>query len=107
MLIIEHLTKKYGEKKPIAMVVIYLVMTVINIVLLFLILDANNQSVAQDYAKMINPETDEAAKKICEEFVTLGNKCEGIVIAQIVLEFISLILVIVAPFIQAQFKFRK
>lgn len=96
--------KKYGEKRPIIMVVIYTIMVAINVVLLFLILKANNQSVMQDYNKMIDPSTDEAARLICEKYVVLGRQCSNIVIVQIVLEIVSLVLVHTAPIVQAQLK---
>ncbi len=96
--------KKYGEKRPIIMVAIYTIMVAINLVLLFLILRANNQSVMQDYNKMMDPSTDDAARLICEKYVVLGRQCSNIVIAQIVLEIVSLVLVHTAPLVQAQLK---
>ena len=109
---LNYALKKFGQKRPLHMLIIYFVMEAIILVLLFNINKANTYNVYDEYAKYLQAiETkDEALKASSLQFYNLGVKTNVQLIIQIILTFISLALVITAPFVQAalsKIKFKK
>ena len=102
----------YGSKRPIFMLVIYLVMWAVIIALLFLLMKANNLNVLDEQKQLAENIKNNNFSQISvnEQYIALGNQSRQILIVQLVLEFVSLICVVTAPFIQAklkQIKFKK
>ena len=94
----------YGQKRPLLMLILYLVMTVIDIVLLFIINNANNINFASELQSYLNAlnngEIAEASNLYT--FVIKGQKTQELLLVQIVLVFVALAAVLTAPIIQAQ-----
>jgi len=91
--------KKYGKKRPLFMLILYFVMWAINIVLLFMIFNANNLDLAEEIAAY-DSATTESEKVIYAQYVTLGQQSRTCLLAQIILAFISFASVALAPLIQ-------
>ena len=100
---LNYALKKFGQKRPIHMLIIYFVMVAVILVLLFIINNANTVNILQEYEKYIQAVADknEASKAEALKYYNLGVKTRVQLIIQIVLTFISLGLVITAPFVQA------
>ena len=104
--------KKFGQKRPIHMLIIYFVMVAVILVLLFSINNANSVNILDEYNNYIQAgaNKDESAKATALAFYNLGVKTRVQLLIQIVLTFISLALVITAPFVQkalSKIKFKR
>ena len=94
---------KYGQKRPVFMLIIYLVMWAITMYLLFTVLKANSLNLAEEY-RDYNAATSESKKNEYLKYIVLGEKTASLLITQIVLEFISVVGVLTAPIVQNAFK---
>ena len=81
---------KYGKKRPIAMLILYAVMTIVCVVLTVIIFKANQLRFAQDIAS-----------KASYEILLAGRKTKNILLVQLVLQGISILMVATAPIVQA------
>lgn len=95
--------KKFGQKRPIHMLIIYYVMVIITIVLLFYIFKSNTVNLAEELAKYNQAVADknEASKAEALKYYTLGVKARYQLLTTIILSFVSVVLVTTAPFVQA------
>ncbi|MGM9858748.1 MAG: hypothetical protein ACI311_05845 [Bacilli bacterium] len=94
---------KYGQKRPIFMLILYFVMWAVVIVLLFVIFKANSLNLAEEYADY-EAATSESKKNEYLTYINLGTQCQNMLLTNIVFEFISVVLVITAPFVQKAFR---
>ncbi len=95
---------KYGQKRPIHMLIIYYVLTAISLTVCILIFIFNYNQLLSEIASLnaSTPGTAEYSKYL--EFVTSEQKTHGIFLTQIILEVISLIVVSTAPIVQNRLK---
>ena len=100
---LNYALKKFGQKRPLHMLIIYFVMEAVIIVLLFKIFEANNVNIAEELANYNEAvaNKDEAAKIIALQYYEYGVNSYKQLMAQFVLLFTSLALVITAPLVQA------
>lgn len=94
---------KYGQKRPIFMLILYFVMWAIVITLLFIIYKANSLNLLEEYADY-EAATSESKKNEYLTYIKLGTQCRNMLLTNIILEFISVVLVITAPFVQKAFR---
>lgn len=97
---LNYALKKYGEKRPIYMEIIYLVMVVINFVLLSLIFMANEGNIVEELAVVNSSTATDAAKKTSQMYLDYGYQCRGILLGQFIISGLATVLVITAPFVQ-------
>jgi len=95
--------KKFGQKRPIHMLIIYYVMVIITIVLLFYIFKSNTVNIYEELEKYNQAIADknEASKSEALHYYNLGIKSRYQLITTIILTFVSVALVTTAPFVQA------
>ena len=100
---LNYALKKFGQKRPLHMLIIYFVMVAVMLVLLFNISESNLVNIydeLKNYNEAVK-NNDEAAKIGALKYYTLGMQSRAQLNAQIALLFTSLGLVITAPFVQA------
>ena len=95
--------KKFGQKRPIHMLIIYYVMVIITIVLLFYIFKSNTVNIYEELEKYNQAIADknEASKAEALHYYNLGIQSRYQLITTIILTFVSVALVTTAPFVQA------
>ena len=100
---LNYALKKFGQKRPLHMLIIYFIMVAIMLVLLFNISEANMVNIYDEFKNYNEAvkNNDEAAKIGALKYYTLGMQSRAQLNAQIALLFTSLGLVITAPFVQA------
>lgn len=100
---LNYALKKFGQKRPLHMLIIYLVMVAVMIFLLFKISNANLVNIYDELEKYNQAvaDKDEATKAQALYFYNLGIQSRGQLLTQIVLLFSSLGLVLTAPLVQA------
>lgn len=81
---------KYGKKRPVAMLILYAVMTIICVVLTVIIFQANQLRFAQDLAN-----------KAAYDTLLAGRKTKYILLTHLILQGVSIVLVATAPLVQA------
>ena len=100
---LNYALKKFGQKRPLHMLIIYFIMVAVMLVLLFNISESNLVNIydeLKNYNEAVK-NNDEAAKIGALKYYTLGMQSRAQLNAQIALLFTSLGLVITAPFVQA------
>lgn len=100
---LNYALKKFGQKRPLHMLIIYFVMTGINLVLLFSIFNANTYNIIEEVNKLNDAiaNNNEAARLEALKYYEYGLQSRSKLLTQIVLNFVTLALVITAPIVQA------
>lgn len=102
----------YGSKRPLYMLIIYYVMWAVIIVLLFLLMKSNNLNIADEQIKLNEAIANNNTSQIgtYQKYIDLGNQSNGILLTQLIIEFVTVVLVSTAPLVQSklkQIKFKK
>lgn len=102
----------YGSKRPIYMLIIYYVMWIAIIALLFMLINSNNLNIADEQIKLNEAiqSNNQSQIDVYKKFIDLGNQSNKILITQLILQFVTVVLVSTAPLIQGklkQIKFKK
>ena len=102
----------YGSKRPIYMLIIYYVMWIAIIALLFMLINSNNLNIADEQIKLNEAiqSNNQSQIDVYKKFIDLGNQSNKILITQLILQFVTVVLVSTAPLVQGklkQIKFKK
>lgn len=102
----------YGSKRPIYMLIIYYVMWIAIIALLFMLINSNNLNIADEQIKLNEAiqSNNQSQIDVYKKFIDLGNQSNKILITQVILQFVTVVLVSTAPLVQGklkQIKFKK
>ena len=102
----------YGSKRPIYMLIIYYVMLIAIIALLFMLINSNNLNLADEQIKLNEAiqSNNQSQIDVYKKFIDLGNQSNKILITQLILQFVTVVLVSTAPLVQGklkQIKFKK
>lgn len=102
----------YGSKRPIYMLIIYYVMWIAIISLLFMLINSNNLNIADEQIKLNEAiqSNNQSQIDVYKKFIDLGNQSNKILITQLILQFVTVVLVSTAPLVQGklkQIKFKK
>ncbi|MBQ4060920.1 MAG: hypothetical protein IJD46_02715 [Bacilli bacterium] len=102
----------YGSKRPIYMLIIYYVMWIAIIALLFMLINSNNLNLADEQIKLNEAiqSNNQSQIDVYKKFIDLGNQSNKILITQLILQFVTVVLVSTAPLVQGklkQIKFKK
>lgn len=100
---LNYALKKDG-KRPIYMLIIYLVMILCSLVLVGCIYYCNNINISEELATLNDPTALDANKDTARSYLAMGYSVRNILIWQYVLEGLSLVLVITAPIVQKQLR---
>ena len=100
----------YGGKRPVFMLIVYFVMWAIIVSLLIMLINSNNLNTADEWLKYCEKGPNDPSSKENLTYYNLGVRTHSVLISHLVLEIITLVMVVTAPFIQAklkQIKFKK
>ena len=99
----------YGSKRPLYMLIIYYVMWIAIVALLFMLINSNNLNIADEQAKLSEAIQNNSQSQIgvYEKYIDLGNQSNQILITQLVLQFVTVVLVSTAPLVQGRLKLIK
>ena len=102
----------YGSKRPIYMLIIYYVMWIAVIALLFMLINSNNLNIADEQVKLNEAiqSNNQSQIDVYKKYIDLGNQSNKILITQLILQFVTVVLVSTAPLVQGrlkQIKFKK
>lgn len=102
----------YGSKRPIYMLIIYYVMWIAVIALLFMLINSNNLNIADEQIKLNQAiqSNNQSQIDVYKKYIDLGNQSNKILITQLILQFVTVVLVSTAPLVQGrlkQIKFKK
>lgn len=96
---LNYALKKYGEKRPVHMLIIFFVLWAINIVLLLIIMKVNQMNLADEYIRYNKTKTDTIKNNIIN-----CSKTNTLLVIHLILSLISGVIVITAPLVQKSLK---
>lgn len=96
----------YGGKRPLFMLIVYYIMWAIIVVLLFMLINANNLNLADENKNLqIAIDTQNFSQiDVIKRFINLGNQTKQILLVQLILQFVSVVVVTTAPLVQGALK---
>ena len=88
------------------MLIVYYIMWAIIVVLLFMLINANNLNLADESKNLqIAIDTQNFSQiDVIKGFINLGNQTKQILLVQLILQFVSVVVVTTAPLVQATLK---
>ena len=94
------------------MLIIYYVMWIAVIALLFMLINSNNLNIADEQVKLNEAiqSNNQSQIDVYKKYIDLGNQSNKILITQMILQFVTVVLVSTAPLVQGrlkQIKFKK
>ena len=88
------------------MLIVYYIMWAIIVVLLFMLINANNLNLADENKNLqIAIDTQNFSQiDVINGFIDLGNQTKQILLVQLILQFVSVVVVTTAPLVQSALK---
>lgn len=97
---LQYSMQKYGEKRPVYMLVIFFVLWGINLVLLAFVYEANYINLADELIALQSKPTD----LVIQSYVNYARQTRTLLMVHIILSLVTGVVVATAPFIQKQLK---
>ena len=97
---LQYSLNKYGEKRPVHMLIIFFVLWAINILLLLFVYKSNQINLYDEYLAQLEKPSD----LIIQQYITYAQQTEALLLTHIILSVITGVVVATAPFVQKALK---
>lgn len=97
---LQYTIKKYGEKRPVVMLIIFFTLWTINLFLLLFVFKANQINLYDELLALYQKPED----LVIQEFVSYARQTNTLLLIHIILSITSGVFVATAPFVQKQLK---